>query len=103
MKKFSKADWENNGREWDAICRDFAAQLAKGKARDSAPVQAIIRRYHAWLGKFWTPNRASYTGLGQGYTSFEWKKAFASHDSKHPRLAQFLAEGMKVFAEKELK
>jgi hypothetical protein len=30
---------------------------------------------------------------------FEWKKAFAPYDSEHPKLAQFLAEEMKIFAE----
>jgi DNA-binding transcriptional MerR regulator len=102
VKKFTKADWEKNGKEWDAICRDLAAELAKGAAAASAPVQAVIRRHHSWLKKFWTPKRESYTGLGEGYTSFEWKKAFAAHDPKHPKLASFMADAMRVFAEREL-
>ena len=102
VKKFTKADWEKNGKEWDRICKDLAAQLARSAPVDSAPVQAIIRRHHAWLKKFWTPNRASYSGLGEGYTGFEWKKAFAAYDPKHPRLAQFMAEAMTAFAEREL-
>src|SRR5262245_22052539 len=78
VKKFAKADWEKNGKEWDAICRD----LAPGSGR----VQTVIRRHHSWLKKFWTPNRESYAGLGEGYTGFEWKKAFAAHDPEHPKL-----------------
>ena len=103
MKKFTKADWEKNGKEWDPICRDLAAELAKRAAAASAPVQAVIRRHHSWLKKFWNPNRESYVGLGEGYTGFEWKKAFASHDPKHPKLARFMADAMRVFAERELK
>jgi MerR family transcriptional regulator, thiopeptide resistance regulator len=103
VKKFTKADWEKNGQEWDAICKDLAAQLAKHVSPDATAVQSVIRRHHAWLKKFWTPNRESYAGLGEGYTSFEWKKAFAAHDSAHPRLAQFMADAMRVFAERELK
>src|SRR5262245_29320442 len=102
VKKFTKADWEKNGKEWDAICRDLAAELAKGAAATSTPVQAVIRRHHEWLKKFWTPKRDSYAGLGEGYTSFEWKKAFAAHDPKHPTLARFMADAMSVFAEREL-
>jgi hypothetical protein len=102
VKKFTKADWEKSGKEWDAICRDLAAELAKGAAAASAPVQAVIRRHHSWLKKFWTPKRDSYTGLGEGYTAFEWKKAFAAYDSKHPKLARFMADAMRVFAEREL-
>ena len=102
VKKLTKADWEKSGREWDAICRDLAGQLAKGAAADSAPVKAIVRRHHVWLKKFWAPNRASYTGLGEGYTGFEWKKAFSAYDPEHPKLALFLAEAMRVYAEPEL-
>jgi DNA-binding transcriptional MerR regulator len=102
VKKFTKADWEKNGKEWDAICRDLATQLAKRAAAGSAPVQAVIRRHHSWLKKFWTPNRKSYAGLGEGYTGFEWKKAFVAHDPEHPKLALFMADAMRVFAEREL-
>jgi hypothetical protein len=66
-------------------------------------VQAVIRRHHSWLKKFWTPNRESYTAIGEGYTGFEWKKAFAAHDPKHPKLARFMADAMRVFAERKLK
>jgi MerR family transcriptional regulator, thiopeptide resistance regulator len=102
VKKFTKADWEKNGKEWDAICRDLAAELAKRAAVGSARVQAIMRRHHSWLKKFWTPNRESYAGLGAGYTGFEWKKAFAAYDREHPKLALFMADAMRVFAEREL-
>jgi DNA-binding transcriptional MerR regulator len=102
VKKFTKSDWEKNGKEWDAICRDLAAELAKGAAAASAPVQAVIRRHHSWIKKFWTPKREAYTGLGQGYTGFEWKQAFAAHDPKHPKLAIFMADAMRVFATREL-
>jgi DNA-binding transcriptional MerR regulator len=59
VKKFTKADWEKNGTEWDAICRDLAAELAKGAEAASAPVQAVISRHHAWLKKFWPPKHES--------------------------------------------
>jgi len=102
VKKFTKADWEKNGKEWDAICRDLAAEFAKRATAGSARVQAVIRRHHSWLKKFWTPNRESYTGLGEGYTGFEWKKAFAAYDPEHPKLALFMADAMRVFAKREL-
>jgi DNA-binding transcriptional MerR regulator len=102
VKKFTKADWEKNGKEWDAICRDLAEQFAKSSPVGSNAVQTIIRRHHTWLKKFWTPNRASYAGLGEGYTSFEWKGAFSTYDAEHPKLACFLAEAMRVYAEREL-
>ena len=38
--------------------------------------------------------------LEQGYTEFEWKKAFSPYDTEHPRLAKFMANAMKLFSEK---
>lgn len=52
--------------------------------------------------KYWTPDRGSYAGVGEGYTGFEWKDAFKPYDPEHPKFAGFFAEGIKVFAEKEL-
>ena len=70
---------------------------------DSAEVQSVIRRHFQWLP--WTGatcTRESYIGLGEGYTGFEWKKAFGPYDTKHPRLAKFMAEAMRIFAEKNI-
>jgi len=103
VKGWTKADWENSGQEWDAICANLAKLRQQKLAADSPQVQAVIARHHKWLKKFWTPNRQSYTALGLGYTEFEWKKAFAAHDSEHPNLAMFLAKAMDQFANDHLK
>ncbi len=103
MKNWSKADWDKFSKEWNAICKDLAKLLEKNLKPDSAEVQKVIRRHYEWLP--WTGNtcaKEAYTGLGQGYTEFEWKKAFAPYDPDHPRLAKFMAEAMKIFADREL-
>lgn len=46
--------------------------------------------------------KENYIGLGQGYTGFEWKKAFKKYDDRHPRLAHFMAEAMRVYANQNL-
>lgn len=101
-KNWTKDDFEKFKLEWEAICKALAALMEKSYREDSREVQSVIQRHFHWICRAWTPNRESYIGLGQGYTGFEWKKAFASYDPKHPRLALFLAEGMRVFAEQEL-
>ncbi|HEX4838983.1 MAG TPA: MerR family transcriptional regulator [Rhabdochlamydiaceae bacterium] len=102
VKKMSKEEFEKHGKDWVQILDDLAKQWKKQVPVGSVEVQKIIRRHYEWLKKYWTPDRISYAGMGEGYTGFEWKDAFKAYDPKHPKFAQFLAEGMRVFAEKEL-
>jgi len=47
-------------------------------------------------------DKITHRTLLKKYPEFEWKKAFEPYDLEHPKLAQFLAEGMKIFADKEI-
>ena len=102
-KKWSEATWKQNFGEWDVICKDLAASMSIQKPAQSKEVQAIVKRHHDLIRKFWTPNRDSYVGLGIGYLELEWKQAFEKYDDQHPKLARYLADAMKIFAERELK
>lgn len=101
-KKATKADMEKSTQEMEHYMKELAKMMENRFTASSLEVQTIVRKHYEWLKNFWTPNRESYTGLGQMYTEFEWKKFFERYDSNHPRLASFLAEGMRVFAEREL-
>lgn len=103
VKNWTKADWNRSSQQWNSICTDLSKLLEKETAVDCQEVQIVIRRHYEWIKQFWTPDRTSYTGLGMGYTAFEWKNAFQAHDPRHPRLAEFLSKAMKVFADSELK
>ncbi len=85
-----------------AICTELAALLKQGQTADTAGVPSVIKRHHLWLKQFWTPTRESYTGMGMGYVEPSWKQTFAPYDPTHPKLALFLAEGIKAFADREL-
>jgi MerR family transcriptional regulator, thiopeptide resistance regulator len=103
MKNWTKTDWDKFSKEWDAICKDLAKLLERSLKADSAEVQKVIQRHYDWLP--WSGDsctQEAYIGLGQGYTEFEWKKAFEPYDKNHPKLALFLAEGMRVFADRKL-
>jgi len=102
FKNLSKEDFEKSTAEWGRICKELIKQLKKQTPANSAEVQKIVHKHYEWLKGYWTPDRSSYTSLGEQYIGFEWKKAFEPYDPEHPKLAQFLAEGMKIFAEKEL-
>ena len=103
MKNWNKEDWDKFHKEWDAICKELSNLLENNLKADAPEVQKIIQRHYHWLP--WTGiacTKEAYIGLGQGYTEFEWKKAFSPYDSNHPRLAKFLADAMRIFAEREL-
>lgn len=102
LKNWTKADWERYKKESDTTFRELAKRMEEQLPPNSSEVQAIILELHQWIKKFWTPDKESFIGLGQMYTEFEWKKFFEKYDPHHPRLALFLAEGMKFFAETKL-
>lgn len=102
IKKMNKEDFEKSKQDWIYILDDLAKFWKKGALVSAPEVQKIICRHYEWLKKYWTPDRATYAGMGEGYTGFEWKDVFKSYDPEHPKLAQFFAEAIKIFAEKEL-
>lgn len=103
MKSWSKAEWDQFSSEWDTICKEMAKLLERNLPAETAEVQKVIRQHFKWIPWSGTNcTREAYIGLGQGYTGYEWKETFKPYDPEHPKLAQFLAEGMRVFAEREL-
>jgi DNA-binding transcriptional MerR regulator len=102
VKNWTKADFAHYKQESDADMKKLAELMAKHFAPSSPEVQALVKKVYQWIKGFWTPDRESFIGLGQMYTEFAWKKFFGKYDPHHPRLAKFLAEGMKIFAEREL-
>jgi hypothetical protein len=66
---------------------------------ESPDMQSIIHRHYRWLKKFWTPTRESYAGHSQLIVDSDLRKAYEAH---HPELPEFVAAGIRVFAEREL-
>ncbi|MFE5211924.1 TipAS antibiotic-recognition domain-containing protein [Streptomyces sp. NPDC056600] len=86
--------------EYEAV-EDAAVELIEAGAAPDDPraVELMDRQYRA-VCAFWTPNRASFTGLGRMYAdSPEFR---ARYDAKHPRMAEFLATAMAAYAEQRL-
>jgi DNA-binding transcriptional MerR regulator len=99
VKHWTKADWEKSGAAFNSICRDLAVALEQKRSADSSAVQAIIRRHHTWLKQFWTATRESYAGHAQLIVDSDLRKPYEAH---HPQLPEFVAAGIKSFAEREL-
>jgi DNA-binding transcriptional MerR regulator len=101
-KSWTKEDIERSQHEADLIYKKLANLMETDTSPQSPEVQAVVLKLYQWVKKSWTPNRESFTCLGQLYTEFEWKKFFCKYDPHHPRLAKYLAEGMRIFAEANL-
>lgn len=99
VQNWTKADWENAGLEFNAICADLVSAMKSGLSTESPEVQKIIRRHYQWLKHFWKPNRASYTGHSQLIVDSELRKAYEARD---PHLPEFIALAIQAFAETQL-
>lgn len=80
--------------------RGLVPYVEKGVSPASEEVQALVALHHKWLCHFWTPNRESYAGLGRLYVEHADFRKF--YDPYHPKMADFLAEAMKAYAETRL-
>ena len=100
IKDWTKDDFQASSEQWQAFLASLGGLAGDGKAADSGEVQALIPSHRGWLESYWTPVRESYIGLGRLYADHpDFRKQF---DAVRPGLAEFCAEAMRVFAEREL-
>ena len=85
-------------REHEAIAAGLAA--AVGEDPGAPAVQDLVRRHHAWVSVFWTPDAAAYRGLVRMYV--EDGRFRAVYDAAGPGTADFLARAADVFADRAL-
>ncbi|HEY9721348.1 MAG TPA: MerR family transcriptional regulator [Oscillatoriaceae cyanobacterium] len=99
-KDWKQEDWEREKREIDALNQRWKAVITRGLEAEHAESQALARAQYDKVCQFWTPNRKAFIGLGQWYVENpEFRRSF---DAVDPRLAEFLAEAMRIFAEQNL-
>jgi DNA-binding transcriptional MerR regulator len=99
VKKWSKADEENFKKEFIEICKELTHLLEQNFKVSAHEVQSVIHRHHLWLSKCWTPTKESYARHGQFIVDSDLRKAY---EAFHPRLSEFIAAAIQVFADKEL-
>lgn len=100
VKGWEKADWERTNKESEEVNKAIASAIDAGLTPGSSEVQALIRRHHAWVKNFWTPNQESYVGLGEMYLDHTDFRSF--YNAYHPKMVVYLVEAMKIFAKREL-
>lgn len=100
IKGWNKQDWDEIKSEWDIIYNDLVGAIKNNLKVDSSEVQALVRRHFQIISKFYTPTKEIFGSLGQLYMQHpDFRKLY---DSYHPKLAQYLAEAMRLFADQEL-
>ena len=104
----SNASWERLGDEGkkrhlridQEIVEALGAAVRVGFTADSAEVQEIVARHHAWLSEIWTPDANAYRSLTQMYVDDE--RFRAHYDEVAPGAAELLRDGAALYAERGL-
>lgn len=99
-KRWKKDDWIKIKQAGDKIHEELVSAIQNNLTPASPEVQALIKRHYDMTTLFWTPNKHSYIGLGDLYSSNADFKKF--YDDQHPKLLSFLIEAMKIYAERNL-
>lgn len=102
MRGLGKEGFAAFQAEMAAVEQQMAKALTDGLPIDSAPVTDLMRRHHALIAQSWPapPTAEAFTGLGALY--LEHPEFTARYEALAPGLTEYLAEAMRVFAEREL-
>lgn len=97
MSEVEQAAVKEEGHQ---INLDLMVRIDAGDEAQASLVQVLVQRHYDWVCNYWTPNRDAYCGLAQTYMDNPEFRAF--YDKYDPRLTDFLAAAMKVYAEANL-
>jgi len=100
VKDKPKQWWADQGARWTAQLTALVELIDAGRAPADAEVQDVISNHHQWITQHWTPNRESYTGLGDLYA--DDPRFRSNFDKTDPRLAEFLRAAMAEYARTRL-
>ncbi|MDT9002426.1 TipAS antibiotic-recognition domain-containing protein [Paucibacter sp. APW11] len=85
--------------DWDALYKRLALLVDQCNA-DSAEVQQLVGEHHAIACRFYLPSREAYIGMSLFYQDNADMRSF--HNAYHPRMVEFLADAIFVFAQQRL-
>lgn len=100
-KNWQKEDYEKLKNEGDKLFKQLSEAMQTRLKPNSHTVQTLIAKYYQLVTRVYIPSKNSFTGLGQLYLEHEeFRKYFAPFPAG---FVEFIAESMKVYAERELK
>ena len=99
-KEWDKKDWEGIKREGDSIYQAVTYCMEQDLGPRSNEVQAEIEKHYQMIERFYKATKDVYSGLAQLYCEHpDFRKYF---DKFHPKLAECIAEAMRVYAQNKL-
>jgi hypothetical protein len=94
-------EWrQSQSQQWAGQLDALVALIDTGHEPGDAEVLDALDGHHRWLSGYWTPNRESYTGLGDLYA--DDPRFRANFDRTDPRLAEFMRAAMAAYARARL-
>lgn len=99
-KDWTAQDYLEAQRRGDEVDDKVLAVMSTGARPDSPAALDAMAEHYAEVARFWTPDRASYTGLGQTYVDNPEFKA--RYDAKAPGLAEYLRDATAAYATQHL-
>ncbi|MCI5054544.1 MAG: MerR family transcriptional regulator [Flavobacteriales bacterium] len=95
-----KHDWEDVKREGNNIYKALEVCIEKDLSPRSEEVQALIHKHFQMIERFYNASKDVYIGLAQLYCEHpDFRKYYEAY---HPKMAEFIAEAMRVYAHKNL-
>lgn len=89
--------------EMAANRRAFVALAGEGADPGSARAQEVVRAHYRWVCRSWTPDAAAFAALGRMMVEDAgFRATYDEGPDGAPGTAAFMAEAMRVFAEREL-
>lgn len=93
---WTQDDYRRSFAEGAALNQRLLAVLRSGAAVDSAETFAVLDDHYASVSRFWTPDRGSYTGLGELYVEHEkFREMYSALD---PALPEYPRDAMAAYA-----
>lgn len=100
VEKRGKAYYDNIVKTAHTLFKELVHCIEKGLDPTANEVQKIIKKHHAFAEQTHSATKEVYKAMAELYAEHpEFRKQL---DPFHPRLAIFMAEAMKVFADREL-
>lgn len=97
---WTQEDYLDAQRRADELDDKLLAVMRAGVAPDSAETLDVVDEHYRSLTQFWTPDRTSYTNLGQMYVDNPEFKA--RYDAKASGLAEYLRDATAAYATRRL-
>ncbi len=97
---WTRQDYVDAQRRSEELDQEVLVVMRSGAAPDSDVALEVMAAHYQEVARFWTPDRASYTGLGRMYVDNPELKA--RYDATAPGLAEYLRDATAAYAEQRL-